>query len=295
MASSKSTVSVLGALQYFLDPTHTKLGVKIRRKLFWRKQDLDVSLRGKTAIVSGANSGIGKAVARNLAGMGAHVHMLCRSAERGAKALESIRGALASRGEGCDGSNVELHLVDLSEPQQIKDFARNFKSSQGPDAKVDILVNNAAVMPNEPRFNSAGQEVALATNVIGFSGLIQSMVPLLERSEDARVVNVVSAGMFASKLHLPTIEKGLDRGACEAERDSYSGLNLYSQHHRARVMLTDHYADQLAAAGVRCNSVHPGWVDTPGLRETGKYFFDRSARKKHKCLAGTKSPREDLE
>ena len=315
MASSKSTVSVLGALQYFLDPTHTKLGVKVRRKLFWRKQDLDVSLRGKTAIVSGANSGIGKAVARNLAGMGAEVHMLCRSAERGAKALESIRGTLASHGEGCDGSNVELHLVDLSEPQQIKDFARDFKSTH---AKVDILVNNAAVMPNELRFNSAGQEVALATNVIGFSGLIQSMAPLLERSEDARVVNVVSAGMFASKLHLPTIEKGLDRGACEAERDSYSGLNLYSQHHRARVMLTDHYADQLAAAGVRCNSVHPGWVDTPGLagakdmegfyrmmggalrdddegadtivwlaacpglRETGKYFFDRSARKKHK-------------
>ena len=93
-------MSVLGALQYFLDPTHTKLGVKIRRKLFWRKQDLDVSLRGKTAIVSGANSGIGKAVARNLAGMGCEVHMLCRSAERGAKALESIRGALASRGRG---------------------------------------------------------------------------------------------------------------------------------------------------------------------------------------------------
>ena len=174
MASSKSTVSVLGALQYFLDPTHTKLGVKVRRKLFWRKQDLDVSLRGKTAIVSGANSGIGKAVARNLAGMGAEVHMLCRSAERGAKALESIRGTL-----GCDGSNVELHLVDLSEPQQIKDFARDFKSTH---AKVDILVNNAGVANRKERRTRDGFEMQMGTNHLGHFLLTNLLLPKIKET-----------------------------------------------------------------------------------------------------------------
>lgn len=318
----------MGALQYFLDPTHTALGSKVRKKLFFRDVS-SVKLVGKTAVVTGANSGIGKATARNLALRGAEVHMLCRSEERGTAALEAIKSSLRDASGGAqDGGKVHLHLVDLSEPSQITKFAEDFRESPG---KLDILVNNAAVMPNELRFNSRGVESALATNLVGFLGLTRELVPLLRESSDGRLVNVVSAGMFTAKLHLPSIELGLDEAKSREAEATYSGLSAYAQHHRGRVMLTDYMADLLRDSNVKVNSVHPGWVDTPGLagakdmdgfykamgrflrtedqgadtvvwlavapelRETGKYYFDRAPRKKHKCLSGTKSKKEDLE
>mmetsp|Transcript_7300 Transcript_7300/g.18760 ORF Transcript_7300/g.18760 Transcript_7300/m.18760 type:complete len:352 (-) Transcript_7300:788-1843(-) len=336
-----SKFSLLGSLQYFLDPSHTRLGVKVRRGCFWRKADLDVSLAGKTAIVTGANSGIGRATACELACRGASVHMLCRSEKRGTTALDSIKRRAAALAEDGAAGQVQLHIVDLSEPDQIRSFASDFRRA---NTRLDILVNNAAVMPNELKHNSKGMEVALATNLVGFYGLTTELKDLLKASSDARVVNVVSAGMFTAKLNLPTIEKGLPRSSgaaasgeaagteagAEAEAAPYSGIELYAQHHRARVMLTDVFASQWKDDGISVNSCHPGWVDTKGLREakdmqgfvsvmggmlrseeegadtvvwlaaaakarefTGEYFFDRKARKKHKALAGTKSPPSD--
>ena len=254
---SSSKFSVLGALQYFLDPSHTKLGIKVRRGCFWSKTDLRVNLTGKVAVVSGANSGIGKATADGLAARGATVHMLCRSLERGTLARDAIKKNIekVAREEDGDGGNgggdAILHVVDLSEPDQIKKFARDFKAK---NERLDILVNNAAVMPNALASNSKGTEVALATNLAGFYGLTMELSDLLVASE-ARVVNVVSAGMFAAKLSIPVVEKGLRASTLSLE--NYSGIELYSQHHRARVMLTDYLAKQWQDRGVTVNSVHP--------------------------------------
>lgn len=201
-----------------------------------------MSLKGKVAIVTGANSGIGKAAAIGLANRGGQVHMLCRSRSRGTDAKENI-----VRDTG--NEDVHLHVVDLSEPTQIKTFAMDFKKSH---KKLDILVNNAAVMPNELRITSGGLESAFATNLVGFYGLTKELGPILS---GGRIVNVVSGGMFASKLHIPSIHK--------KDESQYSGLELYSQHHRGRVILTEYFAKTLK--GVSVNSVHPGWVDTPGL------------------------------
>jgi len=325
-SSSTKSFSLLGTLQYFLDPSHTKLGFRVRRGCFWNKKDLSVNLDGKVAVITGANSGIGRATAHGLASRAAEVHLLCRSKERGTAALETIR-----QDEAVQNGKVHLHIVDLSEPAQIKDFAREFKANHG---KLDILVNNAAVMPNELKINSQGLEVALATNLVGFYGLTVEMSDLLKKSDDGgRIVNVVSAGMFTARLQIPTIRKGLDVSKwTKSEVDAYSGLALYAQHHRARVMLTDHFAHVLKDSNVSVNSVHPGWVDTPGLQGakdmasfynamgnmlrteeegadtvvwlaiaekakgvTGKYFFDRKSRRKNKLGAGTASTPEELQ
>jgi len=331
--SSSKTFSLLGTLQYFLDPSHTRLGFKVRSSCVWRKKteaDIDVNLDGKVALVSGANSGIGKATARGLAIRAAEVHMLCRSKERGTAALNSIKDDKRVD----DSSKIHLHVVDLSEPEQIKAFAADFKRKH---QKVDILVNNAAVMPNELRTNSRGTEVALATNLVGFYGLTTQLSPLLKQSQDPRIVNVVSAGMFTAKLDIPTIEKGLDvqkdkvKGESNTEDEDYSGITLYAQHHRARVDLTDYFADIYKDDGIKVNCVHPGWVDTPGLASakdmsgfynlmggmlrseeegadtvlwlavakkakdiTSKYFFDRRPRKKNKLGAGTATTPEEV-
>ena len=181
--------------------------------------------------------------------------MLCRSKERGTAALNSIKDDKRVD----DSSKIHLHVVDLSEPEQIKAFAADFKRRH---QKVDILVNNAAVMPNELRTNSRGTEVALATNLVGFYGLTTQLSPLLKQSQDPRIVNVVSAGMFTAKLDIPTIEKGLDvqkdkvKGESNTEDEDYSGITLYAQHHRARVDLTDYFADIYKDDGIKVNCVH---------------------------------------
>ncbi len=117
-------------------------------------------------------------------------------------------------------------------------------------------------MPNELMRNSQGMEVALATNLVGFYGLTAELKDLLQAAPAARVVNVVSAGMFTTKLHLPTIAKGLPKAAAaagaEAGAGDYSGIELYAQHHRARVMLTDKFAEQWKDLGITVNSCHPG-------------------------------------
>jgi len=247
--------------------------------------------------VTGANAGIGKAIAMGLASRGGQVHMLCRSQARGIEAKENIV-------KDTGNEDVHLHVVDLSEPAEIKAFVKDFKKSH---KKLDVLVNNVAVGPDDFTMTSGGMESAFATNLVGFYGLTKELAPMLS---GGRIVNLVSAGMFLYKLHTPSLHN--------KDKSQYKPLENYCQHHRGRVMLTEHFAKTLEGE-VTVNSVHPGWVDTPGLagakamegfyrvmqrwlrseeegadtalwlaiserasKFTGRYFFDRWPRATHK-------------
>jgi retinol dehydrogenase 14 len=198
-------------------------------------------LGGKTCIVTGANTGIGREAALALAAMGARVVLACRSETRGRAALEEI--ARETRSEA-----LELALVDLSSQASIRELARRFASEH--DA-LHVLINNAGIYPDRREVTEDGIERTWATNVLGYFLLTNLLRPLLEASSPARVVNVAS-----------TRAGGLDLGDVELERRRFGGVRAYSQSKQANRMLSWALDRRLAGTGITVNVAHPGPVAT---------------------------------
>jgi len=161
-----------------------------RHAASFRAEDLRVDLTGRVAVVTGANSGIGKATSRALAERGAEVFLLCRSEERGRAALRDLRETTGSR-------RLRLVTVDVAEPDSVRAAVDGI----GAD-RIHVLVNNAAVLPDDRRENGRGIEITFATNVLGPFLLTRLFEPRLRAAGAARVINVSSGGMYARRLSL---------------------------------------------------------------------------------------------
>jgi len=242
-------------LSLAVDPTiffsFDRTGYRIHRKTF-REEDLEVDLEGEVCLVTGANSGLGRAAALGLARLGAEVWLLCRSRERGERAEEDLRLASGS-------DRVHLALVDLSSRRSIADFAERFG-----DRAVDVLVHNAGVLPASRTVTEEGFELTWATHVVGPHLLTSKLLPNLRRAGAARVVFVTSGGMYTQRLDLRDLDWS---------RRDYDGVLAYAQTKRAQVVLAELWAEQLAADGVDVHAMHPGWADTPGVRDSLPRFF----------------------
>jgi len=240
--------AVDGALDFTVVPGYTSLGYRLRG-LNW-KSAIAGDLLGRAALVTGASSGIGEAVAEGLARAGARVHMLVRDHERGAQARERI---LERIGRGMLRPDLHLHVCDLSELELVRDFAANF-----PESDLAVLVNNAGVLLDRRQRSSDGIELTFATNVLGPFALTEMLLPNLRAGEPGRVINVSSGGMYTARL------EGDD---LQLDRRSFDGSRFYAHTKRAEVVLTQLLA-QRERNGVLFASMHPGWVDTPGLRRS---------------------------
>lgn len=214
--------------------------------------DLDVDLRGKVCLVTGASSGIGFEVARALAERRGEVWLLCRDRSRGMAAVEEIR-----RQTGSD--RVQLGLVDLASLRSVRAFAERFD-----EMRVDVLVNNAGILPAAREESADGIEMTWATNVVGPFLLTHLMLPKLKAARGARVINVSSGGMYSQKLDLSDVQ---------VEKKPFDGVAQYALTKRAEVILTELWSERLSGAGVTVNSMHPGWADTPGVRVSLPGFF----------------------
>ena len=202
---------------------------------------IDADLTGKTCIVTGANTGIGRQVAENLARLGASVTLACRSQERGEAALQHV-----ARRSGSE--RLALGLVDLSSQASIRDFARRFCADH---EALHVLVNNAAVWSDRRRETEDGIELTFATNVLGYFLLTDGLLELMKRSAPARIVNVASdlAGDFR-----------LDDLGFETR--PFVGTSAYAQSKACTRMLTWELARRLEGTGVSANACHPGFVST---------------------------------
>jgi dehydrogenase/reductase SDR family protein 12 len=230
---------------------YTSVGYRIRSRP-WHASDLQ-RLEGRVVVVSGATSGIGLAAAEGFARLGASVRLLVRSEERGAQA----RAALTERTQNSD---VRISVCDLSSLESVRGCAARLAAEE----RLHVLVNNAGVMTQQRALSADGIELTLATNVVGPFLLTNLLIPVLEASASARVINVSSGGMYTQRIRVDDLQ---------SEHGRFDGLKVYARTKRAQVILTDIWAQRLADTGVEVHSMHPGWVDTPGVRSSLPRFY----------------------
>ncbi len=199
-------------------------------------------VRGRTALVTGATSGIGREASLNLARRGARVIMVGRDKAKTESAVTDV----AAR----SGSKEVSHLIcDFSSQAAIRELAA---AMQERHEALHILVNNAGGVNRTRRLTADGLEATFAVNHLGPFLLTNLLVDLLVRSAPARVVTVASVGHRQGSLDFSDL--GFERG--------YSIMRSYARSKLANVLFAAELAHRLEGGGVTSNSVHPGTVNT---------------------------------
>ncbi|XP_016308484.1 retinol dehydrogenase 12 isoform X1 [Sinocyclocheilus anshuiensis] len=220
---------------------------RAQRKALWNPRACPVKLNGKTAVVTGANTGIGKFIALDFARRGAQVILACRSEARGTAALQEIR-------ESTGNQNIHLRLLDTSSLDSVRKFAARILEEE---KELHILVNNAGASGLPSKITADGLEITFATNHIGPFLLTSLLLDLLKKSAPARIVNVSSMNHWRGEVNF----------------DHFRGHNLnhvmdatYNHTKLHNVIWTNELARRLQGTGVTANSLHPGVVMTDVMR-----------------------------
>lgn len=202
-------------------------------------------LEGKTCLVTGANSGMGKETALALAQMKAGLVMVCRNKEKGEAARDEIVEKTGNQG-------VDLLLCDLSSLAEVRRLAAEVQQRY---AELHVLVNNAGLFSFSGK-TVDGFETTMAVDYFAPFLLTNLLLERLKSSAPSRIVNVASAAHYGGHIDLDAIQKG--GGA--------AGWGAYSNAKLALVMFTYELARRLKGTGVTANCLHPGTVATHILR-----------------------------
>lgn len=211
----------------------------------WTTADMP-SLKGKVAIVTGANSGLGLHTAIGLAGAGATVVMACRNADKAAAALAEVRGK-------APGAQVEVMPLDLADLASVRKFAADFSAKY---PRLDILCNNAGVMAIPYAKTRDGFEMQVGTNHFGHFALTGLLLDKLKATPGSRVVSV------ASMAHNWT--RGMDLDDPFFEHKRYMKWDAYGKSKLANLLFIFELNRRLkkAGVGVTAAAAHPGYSDT---------------------------------
>lgn len=200
---------------------------------------------GRTAIITGANSGIGLEAARALAAAGAHVVLAVRDPEKGRAAADSIKGS------------TEVRHLDLADLASVRKFTDEWSGD------IDLLINNAGVMAIPQRSTADGFEMQLGTNHLGHFALTNQLLPYVT----GRVVTVASSMHQYGKINFDDLNS--------AKR--YSPNRAYAQSKLANLLFTLELQRRLTEAGspVLATAAHPGWAATNLQSRSENWLFDR--------------------
>lgn len=209
------------------------------------------SLEGKVCLVTGANSGIGKATALGLAKLGARVVMVCRDGKKGETAQSEIVAQSKNKG-------VDLLVADLAAQASVRQLAQDFKAKY---SHLHVLINNAGLHKDQRTLTPDGLETTFAVNHLATFMLTLLLLDMLKASAPARVVNL------ASSMH----NSSLDFGNLQGEK-RYEGLEAYSASKLCTILFTYELARRLEGSGVTVNCVHPGTIRSGLQRELPASF-----------------------
>jgi len=211
-------------------------------------------LNGKVVVVTGANTGIGKETALDLARRGARVILACRNMVKAEAAKAEIMeqlGGLAS---------LECHQLDLASFKSVRKFAAGLAARE---SRVDILVNNAGIMFAPREITEDGQELTMQSCHFGHFLLTSLLVDLLKAAGNARVVNV-------SSLAHKWAKNGLSWDDLKWE-NSWSQFSVYGEAKLANILFSRELSSRLQGSGITTYSLHPGAIDT----QLSRHFIAR--------------------
>jgi len=200
-------------------------------------------MEGKICIITGANSGIGKATAIELAKMSATIVMLCRDKERGESAQNEIIDIT-------DNNKVDLILCDLSSQKEIRNFAAEFISKY---QNLHVLINNAGVMLSNRDISIDGFEMNFAVNHLAPFLLTNLLLDVLKKSAPSRIINVGSAAHRMGKIDFEDLQREKKKGR---------PMGLYGSSKLAMTLVSYELSRRLEDSDVTVNVLHPGLINT---------------------------------
>ncbi len=209
-------------------------------------------MQGKNCLITGANSGIGKATAIGLAKEGATIIMVCRDKERGEKAKKEII-------ELTNNKNVELFLCDLSSQEDIRKFVSEFK---GKYQTLHVLINNAGVMISKRIISDEGLEMNFAVNHLAPFLLTNLLLDMLKKSAPSRIINVSSGLHKRGKIDFEDLQN---------ENKKTALFKMYGDSKLALMLWSYELSRRLEGTNVTINTVHPGVVNTNLGRHQSKF------------------------
>jgi dehydrogenase/reductase SDR family protein 12 len=245
------------ALEISVVGSFSRIGLQVRQRIFGWESPLDGSLAGRTALVTGPTSGLGRETAGQLASLGARVVLVGRSATK----LTAVRDELVAEvGE----DRFPIVVADMGSLASVRVAVAKVLATE---ERLDVVVDNAGAIYPDRIIGPDGIEATLAIMAVAPFVLISGLLPLLERTGDARVICVTSGGMYTQAIDLDDLQW---------ETEPFSGPRAYARVKRVQVTLIREWARRLRAAGhsgVAVNAMHPGWADTPGLAEQLPGFY----------------------
>lgn len=237
-----TAAAVDAALEATIAGSFTAIGYGVRRRLYgW--SDPAGSMVGRTVLVTGATSGLGRASATALAAAGARVIVLGRDEQRTHAAAVQIRNATGN-------AAVETVIADLADLGAVRRAAADLRERLD---RLDVLVNNAGALTRQRVVTVDGLELTYQTHVVAPFMLVHELLPLLAATPGSRVITVSSGGMYSERL---------DVGRVQMPTEGYDGVTAYARAKRAQVVLNAQWARR---EQVVFHAMHPGWADTPGV------------------------------
>ncbi|XP_033636804.1 dehydrogenase/reductase SDR family member 12-like [Asterias rubens] len=207
------------------------------------ENDLKVDLSGKSFMLTGANTGIGKSVTMELAKRGGTVHMLCQYAD------EETRKEVV---EKTGNENIHLHVLELSKPREVYEFATKFAKDW---KELHVLVNNAADVVYTREITDFGFEKNFAINTMGPYLLTKTLLPTINKTPGSRVIMVSTCGVYPEKLNLSDLNN--------ENMEPFDGHDCYARGKRQQLIMTEMWAKEYP--NVHFSAMRPGITDTPLL------------------------------
>lgn len=243
--------AVDAVLEFTVAGSFSRVGPAIRRRLFHWKPINGETLEGRVVVVSGATSGLGLECATSMARLGARVILLVRNAELGSRVCAQIR-------ELSGNDDVALIMTDLGDLDSVRRAARELTRLPA----VHALIHNAGALSKDFEITAQGIERTAAVHLVG-PYLLTTLIRDQLQAGCARVIWVTSGGMYTQALNVDWLE---------SPAENFDGARAYARVKRAQVSLNAAWAPRLAPLGITMTAMHPGWVDTPGLRRSLPLF-----------------------